>query len=128
MEARIIEGWEQGIDEFNHGRFWHAHHGWELEWRSLPAPLREHVKAMIQGCAVFHHLENGRLPPARSIAMRALELLAEVDACGGIAGISPRFEIPGIAELLADFPCEMAQIPGYLKRARTLRAFLVVKS
>jgi len=54
---------EEGLEEFDNGRYWHAHESWEDLWNSLKrrfAPPEEVllVQGMIQTSALLLHYEN----------------------------------------------------------------------
>ena len=94
--------WKRGIDEFNLGRYWEAHHHWERGWKDLPDPIKLHIQALIQACAVFLHLQNGRLGPAQALCRLAGEKFIGIEMQGGIDSIYPRVEVPGLTSVLAE--------------------------
>jgi predicted metal-dependent hydrolase len=93
MEMEVVATWQEGVDEYNAGRFWEAHERWERGWKELPEPMRGWVQAWIQ-IAGSHHLKaKGRTRPAHRLAERA-QVLIEARA-GRMRGVFPRIEIEG---------------------------------
>ena len=84
----------EGVALFNERRFWDAHEAWERGWRILPPAQKLHIQSMIQTAAVFHLLKLGRVDPARRLAKRALEKLAQAPS------FFPRVEVPGVVTVL----------------------------
>ena len=93
----VSQSWKAGIEEFNQGRYWHAHEGWEKGWTQLPAPFKEHIQALIMACGMFVHLEKSRPGPAYALCKRSLELFRD---SRDIVHHRPRIEVPGLEELL----------------------------
>ncbi len=93
---------EQGILEFNRGFYWEAHESWEQGWVKLPEPDRSWMKAMIQVCGVFVHIQKRRPDPALRLSLRALELMAEAIAHRKLLETESSWliEIPGVDETL----------------------------
>lgn len=75
-QASLISSWNQGIREFNEGRFWHAHEEWERGWKTLPEPEKTYLQALIQASGSFYLiLEKQRISAALSLARSSLEKL-----------------------------------------------------
>ena len=120
--------WQKGITDFNSGRFWEAHHGWEQGWTGLSPPQKDYVQALIQSCAVFVHIDKGKPGPAHRLCTTALLKLERVEPF--IAQILPRIEIEGLGLLLKNIRQELSSgecdKDKVLNRAQALRARLLV--
>jgi hypothetical protein len=97
-DPELLRAWKEGVEEFNQGRFWHAHECWERGWKGLPEPERTWVQACIQVAGVLHLLEKGRIEPALSLAASAQakfgRTLSEMEP------VFPRIEIAGAGPFL----------------------------
>src|SRR5690349_12922888 len=83
---------DQGIREFNIGRYWHAHEDWEKAWMRLSGPEKTYLQGLIQASAVFYLLERRRLRPALALAGTAV---GKIEAsAGGEIPADRRLEIP----------------------------------
>ena len=51
--------YQQGIDLFNRGQFWHAHEAWETLWLTAHEPVRQFIQGLIQTAAALVHWERG---------------------------------------------------------------------
>lgn len=61
-ENRFDTFLKQGLDEFNTGRFWHAHEAWETIWLESGDPdLRRFLQGLIQIAAAYHHVQRGTI-------------------------------------------------------------------
>lgn len=50
-----------GVEEFNAGRFWHAHEEWERLWLISTGSEKEFIQGLIQLAAAYHHVQRGTL-------------------------------------------------------------------
>jgi hypothetical protein len=98
--AELLKSWRLGVEHFNAGRYWDAHEAWERGWVKLPPKEKLHVQSLIQGAAVFHLLEKGRISGAKSLTTSALAKLQLLRDRGGVDAIYPRIEIPGLEAVL----------------------------
>jgi len=71
LEAALAEG----LTDYRAGRFWNAHHTWELAWRRLDSAERRWVQGLIMLSAAALHAERGRRGPAVRLLRRASQLL-----------------------------------------------------
>ena len=69
------ERFEQGIRDFNEGRYFEAHDVLEDLWEGYRAPDRLFVQGLIQAAVAFYHLENGNFIGARSLLQKACRKL-----------------------------------------------------
>jgi len=94
---------EQGILDFNEARYWEAHESWEEAWKKLSEPQWSWMKAMIQVCGVFIHIQKRRPDPALRLAIRANELMTEAQTVReSLKDLTPwPVEIPGASETLS---------------------------
>ena len=117
------EHWKAGIEDFNQGRFWHAHESWEKGWNRLPPPLKDYIQALIMACGMFVHLEKSKAGPARALRLRSLELFEasrEIDR-------HARIEIPGLEELLREAESSPnSSGEELLSRGKKLRAHFIL--
>ena len=95
--SALLHSWTTGVEEFNQGRFWHAHEEWERGWKNLPSREKTYVQALIQFAAVFHLFELGRSRPALSLCTSAL---TKFEAANSIHEVLPRIEIVDAVALL----------------------------
>ena len=79
----LLRAWGAGAEEFNSGRFWHAHECWEQGWVSLPEPEKTYIQALIQVAAVIHLLGRERIRPALALCVLALAKFHRVRGCPG---------------------------------------------
>lgn len=125
--ATWLKAWNDGIECFNQGRWWHAHEGWEKDWTRLPSTHKDHLQALIMGCGVLIHLAGDRRDPARRLCLRALELFAASGA--HVLRLAPPYvAVPGFEEFLKDiragFETGDLQPEAVLKNAVKLKAHL----
>lgn len=95
--ALLIRAWKTGVEEFNSGRFWHAHEFWEQGWVSLREPDKTYIQALIQVAAVLHLFGLGRKQPALALCASALRKFQSVRAEGKSL---PFIEIEGAEHFL----------------------------
>jgi hypothetical protein len=119
----------QGMESFNQGKFWEAHHDWEKGWNRLPSPYKEYQRALIQACGVFYHLERRNWDPARRLAIRVDEEISIIEKSGGIGVVLPRVDIPGLFPLMREIALAPRtvfdpQISTWLATAKRLKASL----
>ena len=62
---------DQGIREFNEGRYFEAHDVLEDLWHGYLEPDRVFLQALIQAAVGFYHLENDNFKGARSQMQKA---------------------------------------------------------
>lgn len=124
--AQWRTAWDDGILDFNQGRYWHAHESWERGWTKLPEPHKSWTKAMIQACGVFVHIEKERYAPALRLSLRAIELMAEAEAHATLHGVRPELRILGVDEVLLKIAAHLKvgapDREWFLKLAHGLRA------
>jgi len=101
----LSNNWNQGIKDFNAGRFWHAHDAWEQGWVQLPEPWKTYVQSLIQVAAVQVLHEKGRPEAARNQARSALFKFR--NSVHTVAG--QRIEIDGVEAALERY---LAQAPS----------------
>jgi hypothetical protein len=101
-KSKILENWKQGIDHFNAGRFWDAHEAWERGWLELPPEEKLHIQVLIQAAGVFYLVEKNRLSGAHSLLETALAKIQILRDAGGVEGIYPRVDIPGLEDMLRE--------------------------
>lgn len=94
---------EQGILDFNQARYWEAHESWEEAWKKLSEPQWSWMKAMIQVCGVFIHIQKRRPDPALRLAIRAIGLMTEAQNMRDSLGdLTPwPVEIPNASDTLS---------------------------
>lgn len=104
-----MSAYQDGIDLFNRGEYWHAHEQWEACWLRASEPDSTFYKGIIQAAAALVHWQRGNprglqrnwqksrlklvtLPPQ----MHGLDLAALIEAmdrfvqAGGQAGPAPQ--------------------------------------
>src|SRR4051812_41035408 len=82
-DPALLKAWEDGVHEFNSGRYWDAHEKWEQGWKRLPEPERTWVQAWIQLAGVIHLLAKGRIAAARALCQSAVPSLRRRERCRG---------------------------------------------
>lgn len=70
----------EGLDQFNHGRFFDAHETWEEIWLPAPEPERTFLQGLIQLAAAFHHSTRGNRAGAQSLLEAGLGKLDQFPA------------------------------------------------
>ena len=63
IPERFLAEWQHGCEDFDAGRYWHAHEAWEAMWlglRSEGDPMNEPVRGLIQIAAMLFQHERGR--------------------------------------------------------------------
>ncbi len=90
---QLLVAWEQGVHDFNEGRFWEAHEAWERGWKDLPQAERTYVQGLIQIAAAFHLEDLGRLDPA--LRLRASSRQKIQATWSTIQDRLPRLEVQG---------------------------------
>ncbi len=66
---------EEGINLFNTGRFWHAHEAWEEVWKRKWEPNRLFFQGLIHMTAAFHQLYNHKYHGVIKHSERAISKL-----------------------------------------------------
>ncbi len=74
-----------GIDHFNHGRFYDAHHGLEEAWIEDQGPGRNLYRAILQIGVAYYQIERGNFRGAVKMLLRVRQWLAPLpDICRGV--------------------------------------------
>jgi hypothetical protein len=68
---------EQGVADFNAGRFFEAHEVWEELWLAAAEPEKTFLQGLIQVTAAFHHHSRGNTQGRRSLLSAGLAKLAD---------------------------------------------------
>ena len=80
---------QEGIENFNTGRFWHAHEDWEDLWKSLKGfasqELIDGVQGIIQIAAMLLNHERGKVRGVTNLWTKSSAKLKPV--MGGLFGI-----------------------------------------
>jgi predicted metal-dependent hydrolase len=66
----------EGIDLFNHGRFFDCHEALEEVWLEFSGDRKKFLQGLIQLTVAFHHLRNGNRVGAGRLLAAAIEKLA----------------------------------------------------
>lgn len=119
----ILHSWREGVESFNRRDYWQAHEHWEKGWKELPPHEKHSVQALIQACAVFYLMQEGRLDPARRLTRRSLEHFLEADRFSPTA-LAHRIEITGLRALLEQAKDSSSALPE-LSRIYALKASLI---
>ena len=69
------EKFRQGLDQFNHGRFFDAHETWEEIWLPAAGSEKTFLQGIIQVAAAFHHYTRGNRAGAQSLLRAGLKKL-----------------------------------------------------
>jgi predicted metal-dependent hydrolase len=69
------EKFHQGLEQFNHRRFFDAHETWEEIWLAAPEPEKTFLQGIIQVAAAFHHYTRGNPAGTRSLLQAGLRKL-----------------------------------------------------
>lgn len=70
-DPRLIEG----VQLFNHGRFFEAHEVLEGLWRETADASKDFYKGLIQAAVAFHHWSRGNLAGAQTLVRSASHYL-----------------------------------------------------
>jgi predicted metal-dependent hydrolase len=74
-----------GIDHFNHGRFYDAHHGLEDAWVEDQGPGRDLYRAILQIGVAYYQIERGNYRGAVKMLLRVRQWLAPLpDICRSV--------------------------------------------
>ena len=107
---------EAGIDNFNTGRFWHAHEDWEDLWKSLKPDasqeLIDGVQGIIQIAAMLLNHQRKKVRGVTNLWTKASAKLIPV--MGGLFGID-------IASLYADSEPFHRDVEDFLLDATTVQ-------
>ncbi len=87
LKRWLISSAEKGAILYRAGEYFEAHEAWEQGWKDLPSVWRAEIQAWIMDCGVRIHLANQKPAPAKRLALRALELLAEAQAHRELQGV-----------------------------------------
>ena len=97
----LVKAWEQGVEDFNQGRYWHAHESWEKGWTQLQTPEKEYVQGLIQACGAFYlFIEKKRFRPAFSLVDSSLKKLRLIGPQPSESLPRTYLEIPGLETIL----------------------------
>jgi len=72
QEARKFR---EGLQHFNHGRFFEAHEAWEEIWLQAPQPEKTFLQGIIQVAAAFHHYQRNNRVGTKSLLRAGLKKL-----------------------------------------------------
>ncbi len=107
---------DEGIDEWNAGRHWHAHEAWEHLWLGLEGDDKMFVQGLIMAAAMVHQYKRGvqrgveshylnvqdRLPPHApskwGIDVAALLRYLDVVLDGSRNGVAVATDVPLIRQ------------------------------
>ncbi len=67
----------EGLEHFNHGRFFEAHEAWEAIWLPAAEPEKTFLQGIIQVAAAFHHLQRGNRRGTQSLLEAGLQKLEQ---------------------------------------------------
>ncbi len=70
------EQFDQGVTQFNSGRFFEAHETWEDLWRALAGNSKRVMQGLIQAAVGAHHLQKHNRHGAHSLFRNALQKLS----------------------------------------------------
>jgi hypothetical protein len=124
-DSELIKNWEQGVRDFNCGRYWHAHEAWERGWLALAEPEKTYLQALIQVAGVFDLVKRGRPGAALRLARSALQKLQRDRELDTAATRFPRVEIQDVEQLLSKIVTFseteiVSQLPTFSPQARLL--------
>lgn len=74
------EQFQQGVDQFNAGKFFDAHESWETIWLKAPEPDKIFLQGITQVTAAFHHHSQGNREGAESLLQKGLQKLEQFPA------------------------------------------------
>ena len=78
---RIDDPLHQAVVIWNQGLFFEVHDHLEAIWQRASGDERQALKGLIKAAGVYVHLEQHRLTAARSLAMKAYDLLRQYPHC-----------------------------------------------
>jgi predicted metal-dependent hydrolase len=74
------EFFEEGIDLFNHGRFFQCHEAWEEVWKRSHGAEKLFYQGLIQAAVAILHAQRGNRPGARTLWAESRAKLDRVPA------------------------------------------------
>ena len=89
LDGEELVLWEAGLDDFDHGRYWHAHEDWEDLWnahkrRSAPTSEILFIQGMIQTAALLLNHERKK---ERGVKNLTIKVNAKLAGWGCVWGI-----------------------------------------
>lgn len=104
LEGPELDFWLAGLDDFDQGRYWHAHEDWEDLWNAhkrRQAPQSEvlFVQGMIQTAAL---LLNHQRKKTRGVKNLQLKVNAKLEAWTCVWGIDVARHVDSMNDFAAD--------------------------